>query len=239
MPLPVLNVPYYETVLPCSGEKVKYRPFLVKEEKILLVAAEDGQHSTISKALVDVVDACTDGVDASSLPVSDLEYLFLQIRIKAVGEIVEANIPCQECGETTTIKLDLTKVKINKQKDIEYDIVLDGEVGVRLKYPDINIIMKNSSEGEIDAGSSFNVVADCVEYIFDKDKIYSSSDHSRDEIMAFLDSLSQQQFEKITEFFSNSPTMTYEVNYTCPHCKAKNKLKLEGIQDFFEYASVT
>ena len=240
MALPTLNVPYYETTLPCTEKKVKYRPFLVKEEKVLLVAAEDGTTSTVSKALVDVVNACAKDLDASTLPVSDLEYLFLQIRIKAVGEIVEANIPCQQCEEPTQIKMDLTKVKVNVKEGNDPKIMLTDEIGVQLKYPNMKIVSENASEdGEIDPSQSFDVVADCVECIFDKDKIYNSDDHDKEEILGFLDSLSQQQFAKITTFFESIPTMTYDLKYKCPKCTKQNKRTLEGIQDFFSYASAT
>jgi len=240
MALPVLSVPYYEATLPCTNQKVRYRPFLVKEEKVLLVAAEDGSNSTVSKALIDVVNSCVKDLDASELPVSDLEYLFLQIRIKAVGEVVEANLPCQHCKETTKISLDLTKVKVNKEESVDHNVMLTDEVGVKLRYPNMNIVSANASDdGEIDSSQSFDVVADCVECIFDKDKVYSSEDHNREEVLEFLDSLSQQQFQKITDFFSTIPTMTYDIKYKCPHCTKQNKSTLEGIQDFFSYASVT
>jgi hypothetical protein len=240
MALPTLNVPYYETTLPCTEKKVKYRPFLVKEEKVLLVAAEDGTTSTVSKALVDVVNACAKDLDASTLPVSDLEYLFLQIRIKAVGEIVEAHIPCQHCEEPTKINIDLTKVKVNKEGSVDPNILLTDNIGVKLKYPNMEIVSANASEdGEIDSSQSFDVVAACVECIFDKDKVYSSEDHSKAEILEFLDSLSQQQFSKITDFFSTIPTMKYKLDYKCPLCSKKNTKVLEGVQDFFAYASAT
>jgi hypothetical protein len=240
MALPTLNVPYYETTLPCTGKTVNYRPFLVKEEKVLLVAAEDGKNSTVSKALVDVVNSCVKDLDASTLPMSDLEYLFLQIRIKAVGEIVEANIPCQQCEEPTQIKMDLTKVKVNVKEGNDPKIMLTDEIGVQLKYPNMKIVSENASEdGEIDPSQSFDVVADCVECIFDKDKIYNSDDHDKEEILGFLDSLSQQQFAKITTFFESIPTMTYDLKYKCPKCTKQNKRTLEGIQDFFSYASAT
>jgi hypothetical protein len=241
MALPTLNVPYYETTLPCTGRKIKYRPFLVKEEKVLLVAAEDGSNSVVSKALIDVVNACcSEDIHASSLPVSDLEYLFLQIRIKSVGEVVEANIPCQHCEEPTKIHVDLTKVDVNKEDSVDPVIQLTDEVGVKLNYPSMDIVTKNATEdGEIDTSQSFDVVADCIEYIFDKDSTYSSEDHTKEEIIEFLDSLSQKQFSKITDFFSTIPSMTYDLNYKCPLCKKENEKKLEGIQDFFDYASVT
>jgi hypothetical protein len=190
--------------------------------------------------LVDVVNACVKDMDASTLPVSDLEYLFLQIRIKAVGEVVEANIPCQKCEEATQINIDLTKVKVDKKESIDPNVLLTEDIGVKLKYPNMNIVANNASDdGEIDPSQSFDVVADCVECIFDKDKVYSSEDHSKDEIMEFLDSLSQQQFSKITDFFSTIPSMKYELNYKCPLCSEKNERTLEGIQDFFSYASAT
>jgi hypothetical protein len=239
MALPTLNVPYYETTLPASGTKVSYRPFLVKEEKILLVASEDGSNTTVSKALIDVVNSCVKDLDASMLPVCDLEYLFLQIRIKAVGEVVEANIPCQFCEAATKVIIDLTKVKVNK-KEVDPVVLLADDVGVKLRYPTMNIVSRNADEnGEVDPAQSFDVVADCIEYIFDKNTIYKSEDHNKEEIVEFLDSLSQKQFANITEFFSSIPTMTQKINYKCPDCSKQNKHTLEGMQDFFTYASAT
>lgn len=240
MALPVLSVPYYEATLPCTNQKVQYRPFLVKEEKVLLVAAEDGSNATVSKALIDVVNSCVKDLDASVLPVSDLEYLFLQIRIKAVGEVVEAHIPCQHCEESTKVSLDLTKVEVSKEDSVDPNVMMTDDIGVKLRYPNMNIVSANASDdGDIDPSQSFDVVADCVECIFDKDKVYSSEDHSKEEVLEFLDSLSQQQFQKITDFFSTIPSMKYELSYKCPHCKEKNERTLEGIQDFFSYASAT
>ena len=245
MGLPKVSAPTYELIIPSSGEKATYRPFLVKEEKTLLMAMESKDTAAMTKAMQDIITSCTDGeVKPKDLAPYDLEYFFLQLRGRSVGEIIEVSAPrppnfaacCEKAAEE-----DICKLSINID-DITIDtsgikpsaIEISDTIGVKMKFPEIDAIQKYSSiEGEMKADSVFKLIIECIDYISDGKDIFKAKDHTKKELNEFLDSLNTQQFNKIREFFESMPRLTHDVDWVCPECEKSKTLTLTGIDSFF------
>jgi hypothetical protein len=240
--LPKIDVPIYEITLPLLQKKVKIRPFRVKEEKILLMAMESEDDAAVLLAIKQIVNnCCVDDMDVDSLPVLDLEYMFLQLRARSIGEIIDLQYRCNNDvdneGETkkcnNIIKLSFNALEVEPQTEEGHkkEIQLTPKLGVVMKYPDFKLVNKISDLSETEMIAK--MVAGCIDYIFDSDSIYYAKDASEEELIDFIDSLTREQFEKIQEFFDTVPKMKKNLTFKCSKCGYEEELVLEGIQSFF------
>ncbi len=230
MALPKLNVPLYELTLPSSNKKVKYRPFLVKEHKILLTMAE-ASDDEVGRIVCELVDACTfNALNVFKLPHFDIEYIFLQIRAKSIGEIVDVVVNC-ECGNKIETSFNIDDLEVEKDITHTNKILITDNVGIEMNYPvfkDIVKIFASKNSKDI-----FDLVIDCVKGIYDEQEYYSADDQTKEEIEEFVYSLTKVQFEKIEKFFSNYPKVVQIIESDCPECKKHNISRLEGLANFF------
>jgi len=243
MALPIVSTPTYELTVPSTGEKVSYRPFLVKEEKTLLMAAEDQNISTITKAMRDIISTCTEGeVDLKTLAPYDIEYIFLQLRGKSIGDVINLNlkkpdsIECEEseCPGSTEIKVNIDDIKIDTSSIVDSKIQLTEDIGIKLGFPQLDSIQKYTTKGKaMDAGGVFKMINDCIEYIWEGKEIYKAKDSTKKELNDFIESLNTEQFNKIRNFFESMPRLRHEVTWTCSKCDKSAPLLLEGIDSFF------
>ena len=238
MPLPKVSTPTYELEIPSIKKTVKYRPFLVKEEKILIIAMESEDPKQITEAVKDVISNCiiTRGVKVDTLATFDIEYLFLNIRGKSVGETAEVLITCPDDGETqvpVTINLDDIQVQVSKEHN--RDIQLDDNLSVRMKYPSIQEFIKNNfiRNDQISVDDTFGVITSCIEQIYNEEESWSASDCTKKELADFLESLSSKQFKKIEKFFETMPKLSHTIVVTNPNTDVENKIVLEGLTSFF------
>jgi len=237
MALPKIAVPDFETEIPSSGKKIRFRPFLVKEEKILYMALEGNDKNEILYAVKKILQACilTEDVDINKFAFFDIEYLFLKLRSKSVGEIVTLKFKHSEeneCKHHTEVDINLDDVKVTNIKPDSNKIMVTKEIGVILKYPTFDMLDKISSAVTTSSVQGlFDLLSDCIESVYDSENIYDS--FSKKEMMEFIESLNKQQFDQITGFFSDMPTLRYNVDYTCPKCNNQESLTLEGLQSFF------
>ncbi len=238
MPLPKISTPSYELVIPSTKKKIKYRPFLVKEEKILIMAMESQDSKQIANAIKDVLSACilTRGTKVNDLSTFDIEYLFLTIRGKSVGEEVEVMVTCPDDGETqvpTTINLDEIMVQINK--DHSPDIKLDDEYTLRMKYPSMDEFIKTNFnvDGSVNVDDTFKLIASCVDQVYSEDESWAGADCTKKELSDFVESLNSKQFKDIEKFFDTMPKLSHTVKVTNPKTKKENEIVLEGLQSFF------
>jgi hypothetical protein len=238
MPLPKISTPSYELVIPSTKKKIKFRPFLVKEEKVLIIAMESQDNKQIANAIKDVLSACilTKGVKVNDLATFDIEYLFLNIRGKSVGEEVEVMVTCPDDGETqvpTVINLDDIKVQVNDKHS--QDIVLDGQYNLRMKYPSMEEFIKTnfSSDGEVAVDDTFKLIASCVEQVYSEEESWAGADCTKKELSDFVESLNSKQFKDIEIFFDTMPKLSHTVKVTNPKTKKVNEVVLEGLQSFF------
>ena len=243
MALPKIEVPTYELTLPSEDKKIKFRPFLVREEKILYIAMETGQNKEMINALKDVVGACTfDVLNVDRLPIFDVEYLFLQIRAKSVSEVTKFRAICPDDGKTyVETEVDLTKVEVQVDDEHTNRIMLESErnLGLVLKYPTLKNYDVGRGLDNIEIDKVFNILIDCIDHIFEGDKIYPAKDTSKQELKEFIEGLPQDAFTRIKSFFDTMPKLKHEVEVTNPNTNVTSKIVLTGIADFFGYASPT
>ena len=239
MSLPKLNVPVYETVLPSTEKVIKYRPFLVKEEKVLLTAMEDGKTETIMNAVKQVLKNCIQSkINLDKLPTFDLEFLFLRLRAKSVGEEVTIGLKpwgCPQnngelCDKTTEVKVNLEEVKVIKDEKHTSKIMLDDNVGIKMRYPDISKI-------DSDMGDNFEtgmkMVKDSIDMIFTSEETHERDTISEKELEEFIDSLNTEQFGRIKEFFDTMPQLKHTAKYTCSTCGEEKETTITGLNSFF------
>jgi hypothetical protein len=235
MALPKVNTPTYELVVPSTDEKVKFRPFLVKEEKILLIAMEAQEQSGILNAVKDIVKSCTfDKFDVNRAPIFDIEYIFLNIRAKSVGEVSTVNLRCPDDNETfVKTDIDLTKVDVQITEGHTNKIELTDEMGMIMTYPTLDSF--SDSTTVINASNMLDVIASCVSQIYDKkgEDVYDAKDSTKQEIVDFLESLNSKQFLEIQKFFDTMPKLTHTVTIENPETKVKSDITLTGLNDFF------
>ena len=242
MALPKIETPTYELTLPSQDIQVKYRPFLVKEEKILLMAVETGGQKELVQAVTDIVKACTfNKIEARKLPIFDLEYLFLQIRARSVGEIATLKILCPDDNQTyADTVIDLSKVEVQVDDKHTNKIIVDEQknTGIVFTYPTIDSVPLAAGE-EIQANTKtiFSVLVSCIDHIFEGEKVYPAKDSTTEELTEFLENLSQKNFDKLKLFFETMPKLKHEIEVENPITKVKSKVTLSGIQDFFGSAS--
>ena len=245
MALPKVSTPTYELTIPSSGEKVSYRPFLVKEEKTLLMATESKDTAAMTKAMQDIITSCTDGeVKPKDLAPYDLEYFFLQLRGRSIGEVIEVRAPrppnfaacCEEATEEDICELSINidDITIDTSKIKPSEISISDTIGVKMKFPEIDAIQKYSSvDGDMKASDIFKLIIDCIDYIWDGDEIFKAKDSTKKELNEFLESLSSGQFNSIREFFESMPRLSHDVDWVCPKCEKSKTLTLMGIDAFF------
>jgi len=237
MPLPKISTPTYELELPSSGKKIKYRPFLVREEKILIIAMESEDDKQIANAVKEVISNCilTRGVKIEQLSTFDIEYLFLNIRGKSVGEEVEVLVTCPDDGVTqvpTSINLD--EIKVQTSKNHNRDIKLDTDLILRMKYPSMEEFIKNNfSVEEINLENTFDLISSCIEQVYSEEESWSASDCTKKELREFLEQLSSKQFKEIETFFETMPKLSHVVKVKNPNTGVENEIVLEGLNSFF------
>lgn len=236
MALPIIETPKYETKIPSTGKKVVYRPYLVREEKLLLIAMESEDQAQIVRAMKDVVKACTfDKVDPDSLCTFDLEYIFLRLRAKAVGEVSKIGLKCEKCTKTTDLQINLDAIDIDMTAKPSNRIMLTDKIGVMMAWPKMSTVEKLDVKDASKMESAMKVILSCVEAIFDDKKMYPANEQSPEEMTAFLESLNQTQFSKIQEYIEAMPKLEHKVKFRCTHkeCAHENAVTLTGIQSFF------
>lgn len=235
MALPKLNVPKYKLKLPSDGRTVNFRPFLVKEEKILLLATETGEQDEIVTAIKDIIRECTDIKDVEKLSTFDIEYVFLQIRTKSVGESVDVSITCPDDGETEVpVSIPLDEIKVIKSKDHKKDIKLSDDIAITMGYPSLETFVKmNFGENANQVDQVFEMAASCVETIADANQVYDCSNVPKKEVLEFFEQLSSKQFMMIQEFFETMPKLSHTVKVTNPNTGVESEVVLEGLASFF------
>lgn len=245
MALPKINTPLFELNLPSTGVGVKYRPFLVKEQKILLMAMESDDQKAMMIAIKQIINNCAvDFADVDKLPLFDLEYFFLKLRAKSIGEEIDLNLRHpngvnkdeQQCDHTTRFKLNLMDVNVEKKLDHVDNILLDEEsgIGIKMKYPTSEFAESMDITGaktQIDIAS--DAIIACIDFIYDKDNVYPAKDHTKKELVDFIENLSEAQFQKVSSFFDTMPKLKHTINWKCTGCGVEDEVELEGLANFF------
>ena len=238
MPLPKIATPTYSMVLPSLEKEINYRPFLVKEEKLLVLALESEDTKQITQAIKAVLKSCvqTKGIKVESLPTFDIEYLFLNIRGKSVGESIDVNIICPD-DEKTSVKvvIDLDDIKVNKTEGHSNQIKLDENLMMELKYPSLDEFIKNNFDfnDQNAMEQSFKLIASCIDKIYNEEEVWVAADCTKKEITEFLESMNSSQFKKIEEFFTSMPKLSHTIKVTNPNTKVESEVVLEGLASFF------
>ena len=240
MPLPIVATPTYELKLPSSNKKIKYRPFLVKEEKVLIIALESKSQFEITNAVKDVLKQCilTKGIDVDELPTFDIEYIFLNIRAKSIGEAIKVRVTCPDDGETeipVTVYVD--EIKVVKSKDHKTDIVLDDKMTLRMKYPSINQFIETNFDVNEDpkenVNKTFKIISECIDTIYTQEDAWDAKDYTSKERVEFIEQLNSKQYKEVEKFFATMPKLSHKIEITNPNTKKKSSIVLEGLADFF------
>ena len=238
MPLPKIATPTYELELPSTGQSIKYRPFLVKEEKVLVIALESEDNKQITTAIKAVLKSCilTKGVKVESLPTFDIEYLFLNIRGKSVGEELEVNVICPDDGETTVpVVINLDEIEVQKDENHSNKIKIDDSIMMELKYPSLDQFIKNNFDfnDKNAMDQSFDLIASCIDKVYTEDEVWATADCTKKEVKEFLESMNSQQFKEIEAFFESMPKLSHTIKVTNPKTKVESDVVLEGLASFF------
>ena len=238
MPLPTIATPTYELELPSTGKKVKYRPFLVKEEKLLVLALETENTKDISTAIKTVLKNCiqTRGVKVDNLPTFDIEYLFLNIRGKSVGEEVEVNLiaPDDEVTEVP-VTINIDEIKVQKSEEHNKKVKLDETLVMEMKYPSLDQFIKSNFDfgEEVSMDQSFDLIGSCIDKIYNEEEVWSTADCTKKEVKEFLEQMNSMQFKEIEKFFETMPKLSHSVTFTNPKTKVESTVVLEGLSSFF------
>ena len=230
MALPKLNTPTYELKLPSSGEKIRFRPFLVKEHKVLLTMSE-AEDNEVSRIIRELVDVCTfKELKIKDLPHFDIEYIFMNLRAKSIGEIVDVVVNC-ECGTKIETNFNIEDLKVEVAEGHSNKIMINNEVGIEMKYPNIDeVVGVFASE---DSQKILDLIINCVKAIYDQSEYWDAKDQTRAELEEFIYSLTKEQFDKVEKFFTTAPKIVQVIETDCPDCKKHNTSRLEGLQNFF------
>jgi len=234
MPLPTIATPTFELTLPSNGKKIKYRPFLVKEEKVLILALEGGETTEITRSIKDVLKACilTRGVKVDQLPTFDIEYLFLNICGQTVGETVYVVVTCPDDGTTQVpVTIGVDEIEVIKSDDHTTDIDVDGKYKLRMKYPSLEQFINNNFNFTDEEQDVFKLVASCVDLVYDDETVYD--DFTEKEMIKFLEQFNSKQFQEIEMFFETMPKLSHVITVTNPNTGVENSVKLEGLSSFF------
>ena len=239
MPLPKINTPTYELTLPSNGKKLKYRPFLVREEKILIMALETEDMKQITDAVLEILNGCiiTKGVKIEDLPSFDIEYLFLNVRAKSVGEKVEVNLTCPDDNKTSVaVNIDLDSIKVKKDKNHKKVVKLDDNLSLKLKYPTMDNFINNnfeSNEDITDIKTTLKLITSCIDIIYNEEESWTGSDSTEKELIEFVEQLNTKQFQAIENFFSTMPKLIHSVKIKNPKTEVESTVVLEGLAAFF------
>ena len=237
MPLPKITTSEYELELPSNGKIIKYRPFLVKEEKILILALEGGNQKEITNAVKQVIKECviTKGLKVDTLPAFDIEYLFLNIRGKSVGESIDLLITCGDDGKTeVSVTVPIADIQVTKSEEHTTEIEIGDGWTVKMKYPSLSqFIETNFTESADTVEKSFQVIASCIDIVYNKDDMFAAADCTKKELKEWVESLTSQQFQKIEKFFETMPKLSHTLKVVNPKSKVENEILLEGLQSFF------
>lgn len=240
MPLPKIDTPVYELDLPLSKKRIRFRPFLVKEQKNLMMAMEADDRETISRNIKQVLNNCTltENIDIDELPVTDIEYYFINLRARSVGEIVENKYVCtnevggSQCDNKMNVKLNLLDIKVDVNKKLKQEIQVTDKIVIKLKYPKYAVVEKLAEKTSA-VDIAFEVMAESIEYIFDGEQYYNANEVSKKELMEFIESLNQEQFSRLEEFFNNLPKLNKKVEMKCSKCGFEHNINVEGLENFF------
>ncbi len=238
MPLPKIATPTYELVLPSNGKNIKYRPFLVKEEKVLVIALESEDNKQITNAIKSVLRNCilTKGIKVENLPTFDIEYLFLNIRGKSVGEEIEVNIICPDDEKTEVpVTIDLDDIEVQKNEEHTNKIKLDASLMMELKYPSLDQFIKSNFDfaDQNAMDTSFQLIASCIDKIYSEEEVWAAADCTKKEMNEFLESMNSSQFKEIEKFFETMPKLSHTITVTNPKTKVESDVVLEGLASFF------
>ena len=241
MPLPKINTPTYELTLPSNKKKVKYRPFLVREEKILVLALESEDQKQITDAIIQIIGDCliTKNIDVTKLPTFDIEYLFLNVRSKSVGETVEVNVTCPDDGKTkveTSINID--DIKVVKDKNHKLIVQLDDKYSMKLKYPTLDQFIENNfdfemAEAKESVSAAMSMLSTCIDMIYDDQESWDASESTKEELDAFIDQLNTKQFQEVEQFFKTMPKLSHTLKVRNPQTDVESEVVLEGLASFF------
>jgi len=234
MTLPTMNIPTYELEVPSTKKKLAYRPFLVKEEKILLMAMEEDKEAQLNRALKQVVNNCTfEKIKVDKLPLFDLEYIFLRIRAKSVGEVTKLSLLCQDDGETyVPVEIDLEEIEVEFQEGHTTKIELTEDVGIIMSYPTFEFLDLNIAEADVN--TLFTLIGNSIHQIYEGETVHERADFNKKELKTFLESLTSEQFKKVQNFFETMPRLRHTIEIENPKTKVMNSVTLEGLQAFFE-----
>jgi hypothetical protein len=240
MPLPKIDTPIYDLELPLSKKKIRFRPFLVKEQKNLLMAMESGERESIEQNIKQVLNNCTvtEGIDIEKLPVIDIEYYFLQLRARSIGEVVENKYRCDNmvdekpCGNIMETSLNLLDIKVEGVVEGKDVIELTDTISIKLKYPEFSVLNKLSKLTNV-SDIAFEMIAESVEYIYDGEQFHYAKEVEKKELVEFIETLNQQQFSKIEDFFANLPKIEKKIEMKCSRCGFEHNLDVEGLESFF------
>ena len=238
MPLPKIATPVYELELPSTGQTIEYRPFLVKEEKVLVIALESQDTKQITTAIKNVIKNCikTKGIKVEDLPTFDIEYLFLNIRGKSVGEEIEVNVTCPDDGVTQVpITINLDDIEVQKNEDHTNRIKVDDNIMMEMKYPSLDQFIKNNFDFDDKNAmdQSFDLIATCIDKIFTEEEVWAVEDCSKKEIVDFLEQMNSSQFKEIEKFFETMPKLSHSIKVKNPKTKKENEVVIEGLAGFF------
>ena len=237
MALPIIQTPIYTIKIPSTQKEIKIRPFLVKEEKALLLAQQSADINIMVDTLREIVSSCVkEPIDVDALAIFDLEFIFTQLRSKSVGEYVDLLFYCDTCDDEkakSQQQIDISKIEVHGVKDHTLKVDLHNGLGIMMKYPNIStlIALESLRNGNIEA--IFDVVADCIDYVYNDDEVFHAKEHTKQEMTDFLNSLTQQQFKKLENFFDTMPKLKHSVTFKCPVCEKDNNRTLEGVESFF------
>ena len=239
MPLPKINTPTFELVLPSTGKKIKYRPFLVREEKILIMAMESNNTNQITDAIVQIMNDCiiTRGIKVEKLSTFDIEYLFLNVRAKSVGETVEVNVTCPDDGETSVqMEIDIDSIKVQKNKGHRNTIKLDKDLSMKLRYPSLDQFIESNfdvRDVQNNVGQSLSMITSCIDMIYNEEESWNASDSTQKELEEFIEQLNTKQFKQIENFFSTMPKLSHTILVKNPKTEVESEVVLEGLAAFF------
>ena len=242
MALPKIDVPIYEVQVPSNKKTIRFRPFTVKEEKLFLMAAQSDDGETVTKTIIQVLNNCIlDEIDVENIPMFDLEYIFIHLRARSIGEIVELNYKCnnkvvsesgeeKSCNNVVNIGVNLLEIKPT-ETEVKNKIQLTDKLGLVMKYPNLSLVQKIKTQDELEI--VIELIVECIDYIYDENNVYYAKDSTKEELLEFLESFQAKDLEKLKDFFDTLPKISKELDFNCNKCGHHEKIKLEGIQNFF------
>jgi len=232
MPLPKIATPKYQLTIPSSKKKVTFRPFLMKEQKVLMMAMEGKNDADVLRAMCDIIVSCVDGIDnIDTMPMFDVEYIFAQLRAKSVGENVDVRIKCPKCNVRNDVSVQIDTIEVVFPEQASNKIMLNENLGIILKYPSLSD--RKPDPKKINTDEAFKFICDSIEMVFDNETTYTRKDFTADEINEFILSMSAEQFEKIAKFYESLPYLNKQIDCKCIGCQHEFKVDFRGLQDFF------